>query len=55
MYIGQCPDLITGIDGDDPVKVYAELFHVVEDVIHDFEARGRPLPEPSVKRAKGKT
>ena len=24
-YIGKCPDLITGIHGDDPVKLYGEL------------------------------
>ena len=41
VYIGKCPDLITGIHGDNPVEVYAELCHVVEDVIHDFEARER--------------
>ena len=25
IYIGKCPDLITGIHGDDPVKLYSEL------------------------------
>ena len=35
--------------GDDPVRLYAELCHVIEDVIDDFKARGRPLPDPSVK------
>ena len=48
-YLGRCPDLITGIHGDDPVKLYADLCEVVEDVIAHFEAEGRPLPEPSVR------
>ncbi len=43
-YIGKCPDIITGIHGDDPVQLYAELCEVVEDVIHHFETMGRPLP-----------
>ncbi len=43
-YIGKCPDVITGIHGDDPVQLYAELCEVVEDVICHFERMGRPLP-----------
>ncbi len=49
VYIGKCPDLITGIHGDDSVKVYAELCEVVNDVIHHFETEGRQLPTPSVR------
>lgn len=45
VYIGRCPDLITGIHGDDPVKVYAELCEVVEEVIRHFENHTRPLPQ----------
>ncbi len=30
VYIGKCPDLITGIHGDDPVQVYKELEEVVQ-------------------------
>jgi hypothetical protein len=33
VYIGKCPDLITGIHGDDPVSLYGELCSVVEDVM----------------------
>jgi len=44
VYLGGCPDLITGIHGDDPVVLYAELCDVVEDVIEHFRAEGRPLP-----------
>lgn len=43
-YIGKCPDLITGIHGDDPVRVYADLCEVVEDVLCHFEKTGKPLP-----------
>jgi hypothetical protein len=48
-YIGKCPDLITGIHGDDSVVLYAELCDVVEDVIHHLEAEGRVLPSPRVR------
>ena len=43
-YIGKCPDLITGIHGDDPVRVYAELCAVVDEVIDHFGAVDKPLP-----------
>jgi hypothetical protein len=36
--------LITGIHGDDPVRVYADLCEVVEDVLCHFEKTGKPLP-----------
>ena len=49
VYIGKCPDLITGIHGDDPQQVYGELFKVVKEVIAHFESEGRPLPTPSVR------
>jgi predicted RNase H-like HicB family nuclease len=48
-YIGKCPDLITGIHGDDPVKLYGELCEVVEDVIRHFAAEGRTLPSPRIR------
>lgn len=44
VYIGKCPDLITGIHGDDPIKLYSELCEVVEEVIQHFEAEGKMLP-----------
>jgi hypothetical protein len=44
-YLGKCPDLITGIHGDDPVQLYAELCDAVEDVIRSLEAEGRTLPK----------
>jgi predicted RNase H-like HicB family nuclease len=49
VYIGKCPDLITGIHGDDPVSVFRELNEVVEDVIAHFQSAGRPLPAERVK------
>jgi predicted RNase H-like HicB family nuclease len=48
-YIGKCPDLITGIHGDDPRTVYAELCEVVEEVIEHFRSEGRALPVPKVR------
>jgi predicted RNase H-like HicB family nuclease len=49
VYIGKCPDLITGIHGNDPVQVYRELNEVVQEVIEDFRASGRELPEPRTR------
>ena len=49
VYIGKCPDLITGIHGDDPKQVYADLCEMVEEVIAHFEAEGRELPPPTVR------
>ena len=43
-YIGKCPDLITGIHGDNPVRLYSELCEVVEDVVRHFVAEERSLP-----------
>jgi hypothetical protein len=49
VYIGKCPDLITGIHGADPVTLYGELCEVVQDVINHFNKEGHPLPEPRVR------
>jgi len=43
-YIGKCPDLITGIHGDDPITVFQELNQVVKDVIEHLESVGKTLP-----------
>ena len=48
-YIGRCPDLITGIHGPDPVRLYAELCETVDDVIKQFEQEHRPLSQPRVR------
>lgn len=44
VYIGKCPDLITGIHGDDPVQVYKELGKTVLEMIDHFQKAGRKLP-----------
>ena len=49
IYIGKCPDLITGIHGDDPVKLYGELCDVIDEVINHFIAEGRELPKPKTR------
>ena len=49
VYIGKCPDLITGIHGDDPVTLYGELCTVIEDVVSHFNVEGRSLPPAKVR------
>lgn len=49
VYLGKCPDLITGIHGSDPVALYGELCQVVEDVVMHFKREGRPLPPVHVR------
>lgn len=49
VYIGRCPDLITGVHGDNPVTVYRELCETIEDVIAHFQREGRPLPAPRTR------
>jgi hypothetical protein len=51
VHIGHCPDLISGIHGRNPVKLYQDLCNVVEEVIAHFEQNGRKLPRPRVKPA----
>jgi hypothetical protein len=48
-YIGKCPDAITGIHGDDPPQLYAELCDVVDDVLQHFVAAGREIPAARVR------
>jgi predicted RNase H-like HicB family nuclease len=49
VYVGKCPDLITGIHGDDPVRLYADLCEVVEEVVNHFETTNRTLPSPRTR------
>ncbi len=49
VYVGRCPDLISGIHGDDAARLYAELCETLEDVVDYFERQGRPLPPPRVR------
>lgn len=48
-YIGRCPDLITGIHGDDPVAVYSDLCATLQEVIDHYQAEGRELPPPKTR------
>jgi predicted RNase H-like HicB family nuclease len=48
-YLGKCPDLISGIHGDDPIQLYIELCEVVEEVVSHFEEKQRPLPPPRIR------
>lgn len=48
-YIGKCPDVITGIHGNDPAQLYRELCDVVDDVLSHFTAEGRALPSTRVR------
>jgi predicted RNase H-like HicB family nuclease len=49
VYIGKCPDLITGIHGDDPVALYGELLEVLAEVVTHFQQEGQPLPPAKVR------
>ena len=44
-YLGRCPDVITGIHGDDPIVLYQELCEVVEEVLAELQASERDLPK----------
>ncbi len=46
-YLGKCPDLISGIHGADPVKLYAELCDTLDEVIEHFRNEGRSVPTSS--------
>jgi predicted RNase H-like HicB family nuclease len=48
-YIGKCPDLITGIHGDDPIKLYEEMCQLLQEIITQFARENKPLPPPSVR------
>lgn len=48
-YTAQHPDLITGIHGDDSVKLSAKLEQTLEDVIAHFKKENRPLPTPRTR------
>lgn len=48
-YIGRCPDLITGIHGDDQIEVFRDLCQVVDEVIDHLRREGKPLPPASTR------
>ena len=45
----EAKDLITGIHGENPVQLFAELCSVVEDVINHFNSESRELPPARVR------
>lgn len=49
VYIGKCPDLITGIHGQDPVLLYNELCSTIQDVIDHLQNSGKDLPQSKVR------
>ena len=49
IYIAKCPDLITGIHGNDPVQVFQDLCEVLEDVISHFNQSGKELPKSKTR------
>jgi hypothetical protein len=48
-YLRTRPALMTGIHGDDPLKLHGELCKVVDNVMRHFESEGRPLPPAKVR------
>ena len=44
VYVGKCPDLITGIHGDDPIEVYRDLCSTIEGVLEQILKEGKPVP-----------
>lgn len=50
-YIGRAPGLMLGgVHGDDEIKVYEELCHVVEEWIDIYEQDGDKLPPATAKK-----
>lgn len=52
-YIGRCPDLfLGGCHGEDPESVETNLKEIIDEVVEDYLASGKPLPEPSCRAAR---
>jgi len=49
VYIGKCPDLISGIHGTDPVPLYKDLCETIEEVINYHLKEKNVLPPPTVR------
>ncbi len=49
VYLGRCPDVITGIHGSDPITLYKELCQVVDEVLTALQTSGRGLPQPKTR------
>ena len=51
-FIVGCPDLLYGeCHGEDEKGVFAELCHIVEEVIELYQQDGKPLPTPTSCKA----
>jgi predicted HicB family RNase H-like nuclease len=50
-YIGTCPGLLLGgCHGNDEVKVYKELSHIVEEALNLYKEDNKPLPLSTAKK-----
>ncbi|MGE0683576.1 MAG: pilus assembly protein HicB [Candidatus Binatia bacterium] len=49
VYLGKYLDLLTDLHGDDPIQVYVDSCQVVEEIIRQFESKGRVRPPPRVR------
>ena len=49
VHIGNHPDLITGIHGDDPAQVFKDLRQVLQEVVSHFQHTRRKPPGPRTR------
>ena len=49
VYVGSCPDLITGIHSAIPVTVLKELCQTIDEGIEQFESQELMLPTPRTR------
>ncbi len=49
VYLGMCPDLITGIHGDNAQEVFEDLLQTIDEVILEFQKQNRPLPPARIR------
>jgi|GEM_PF-275302 len=53
VYFGKCPDLITGVHGDDQVQVHKKLGEVVQEFIDNSNRRTGPSPRANAADDEG--
>ena len=52
-YVGTCPELFAGgCHGDTKEDVQNQLDAIIADVVDDFKKENKPLPKPSVRKAR---
>lgn len=49
VYLGKCPDLITGIHGNDARQVFNDLLQTIDEVILALNEGNLPLPPAKVR------